>query len=270
MDSPIRVKTLAQRLALLSAGLVLQSNTLFAAEIAADAQMQARDLLTGTVDGRPRIVDESPAIASDGNHASVVDAQEQARRLILGNPSVGGTADKTVAFASTTEKARTESQRGHVYSDPQESARRMILGVGASNGATSALHRSVSLTQDPLVMRLNKDEFRIAFGVSAVQCGALGCNGVISYRVHWKTEDGTIRSERKRVNYAAPPGAARTIAVDHQYFDTAEGEHTTEIVKVSVDKMSCLDTPPSQPGWSATPAATAGTQHARRGTSLRD
>jgi hypothetical protein len=34
-----------------------------------------------------------------------------------------------------------------VYSDPQESARRMILGVGANNGATSALHRSVSLTQ---------------------------------------------------------------------------------------------------------------------------
>jgi hypothetical protein len=52
-------------------------------------------------------------------------------------------------------------------------------------------------------MRLNKDEFRIAFGVSAEQCGARGCNGVISYRVDWKTEDGSIRSERKRVNYVA-------------------------------------------------------------------
>ena len=84
-----------------------------------------------------------------------------------------------------------------------------------------------------------------------------GCNGVISYRVAWKTEDGTMRSERKQVNYAASPGAARTIAVDHQYFDTVEGRHTTEIVKVSVDKMSCLDTPPSQPELSAKTAATA-------------
>jgi hypothetical protein len=257
MDSPIRVKTIAQRLALLSAGLLVQSNPLFAAEIAPDAQMQARDLLSGTVDGRPRIVDQSPAISSGGPQASVVDAQEQARRLILGQPSVGGIADKTAASAWTTKQASAESQRDHVYGDPQELARRMILGVGASDGPTSALNRSVSLTQDPLVMRLNRDEFRIAFGVSAEQCGARGCNGVISYRVDWKTEDGTIRSERKQVNYAAPPGAARTIAVDHQYFDTVEGRHTTEIVKVSVDKMSCLDTPPSQPELSAKTAATA-------------
>jgi hypothetical protein len=222
MDSLIRIKTHARWLALLSAGLLLQSNTLFAAEIAGDAQTQARDLLTGTVDGRPRIVDQSPAISSDGPQASVVDAQEQARRMILGKPTVGRAANERSAVASTTKKARADSLRGDVYGDPQESARRMILGVGVSNSAASVSHRSVSLTQEPLVMRLNKDEFRIAFGVSAEQCGAGGCNGVISYRVAWKTEDGTIRSERRRVNYAAPPGAARTVAVDHQYFDTAE------------------------------------------------
>jgi hypothetical protein len=258
MDSLIRIKTHAQWLALLSAGLLLQSNALFAAEIAGDAQMQARDLLTGTVDGRPRIVDQSPAIPSDGPQASVVDAQEQARRMILGKPAVGSTANESAADAAPTKKARPESLRGDVYGDPQESARRMILGASASNGAAAISHRSVSLTQEPLVMRLNKDEFRIAFGVSAEQCVAGGCNGVISYRVDWKTEDGTIRSARRRVNYAAPPGAARTVAVDHQYFDTAEGVHTTEIVKVRVDGLSCLDTPPSQPEWSATPAVTAG------------
>src|SRR3984893_475016 len=104
MDSPIRVKTIAQRLALLSAGLLVQSNPLFAAEIAPDAQMQARDLLSGTVDGRPRIVDQSPAISSGGPQASVVDAQEQAPRLILGQPSVGGIADKTPPFGSPTKK----------------------------------------------------------------------------------------------------------------------------------------------------------------------
>jgi hypothetical protein len=220
MDSPIRIKTLAQWLALLSAGLLLQSNTLFAAEIAADAQRQAQDLLTGTVNGRPRTVDQSPAISSDGAQPSIVDAQEQARRLLLGQPTGGDTAIKRAAIASTTEKARPESHHGQVYSDPQESARRMILGVGASGRATSALRGSVSLTQAPLVMRLNKDEFRM-------------------------------------VSYAAPPGAARTIAVDHQYFDTAEGEHTTEIVKVSVDRMSCVDAPRSQPELSATRTVTA-------------
>jgi hypothetical protein len=133
MTSPIRVKTLAQRLALLSAGFLLQSHTLFAAEIASDAQMQARDLLMGTVDGRPRIVDRSPAISSGGAQVSVVDPQEQARRLILGQPSVDA-ADKTAVSA--------ESERGHGYGDPQESARRMILGAGASSGAASASHGS--------------------------------------------------------------------------------------------------------------------------------
>jgi hypothetical protein len=137
MDLPIHIKTFAQRLALLSAGL-LASNTLFAAEIAADAQMQARDLLTGTVAGQPRLVDQSPAIPSNSPQASVVDAQEQARRLILGMPRVGGIADRAAAIAPT-KKARADSQRGHVYGDPQESARRMILGGGRSNGATSAL-----------------------------------------------------------------------------------------------------------------------------------
>jgi hypothetical protein len=123
MDSPNRVKTLAQRLALLSAGLLLQSNTLFAAEIAADAQMQARDLLTGMVAGRPRIVDRSHAVPGDGPHASVVDPQEQARRLILGKSSIGGVADKAATSA--------ESQRGHGHGDPQELAQRMILGAAA-------------------------------------------------------------------------------------------------------------------------------------------
>jgi hypothetical protein len=148
MGSAIRIKTFARRLALLSAGLLVQSNTLFAAGIAADGQLQARDLLTGTVDGRPRVVDRSPATPSDGPQASAVDPQEQARRLILGQPRAGSIADKTAASA--------ESHRGHGYGDPQELAQRMILGAGASGGATSVLHKSVSLTHAPLVMRLNK------------------------------------------------------------------------------------------------------------------
>jgi hypothetical protein len=101
--------------------------------------------------------------------------------------------------------------------------------------------RSISLTQEPLVMRLNKDEFRIAFGINGERCGGKGCSGIIRYRVDWKTQDGTKRSETKHVNYIVSPLAGRTIAVDRQYFDTAEGQHTTDVVKVSIDAITCLD-----------------------------
>src|ERR1700722_6751821 len=101
--------------------------------------------------------------------------------------------------------------------------------------------RSVSLTQEPLVMRLNKDEFRIAFGINGERCGGDGCSGIISYRVDWRTQDGTIRTEIKHVNYLVSPLAGHTIAVDRQYFDTAEGQHTTDVVRVSIDAITCLD-----------------------------
>ena len=115
----------------------------------------------------------------------------------------------------------------------------MTLSAGAS--AAPPPKRSVSLTQDPLVMRLSKDEFRIAFGINGERCGASGCSGLIRYRVDWKTADGATRSEIKQVSYAVSPLAPRTIAVDRQYFDTAEGQHTTDVVKVRVDAITCRD-----------------------------
>ena len=113
--------------------------------------------------------------------------------------------------------------------------------ASASAGAAPASKLSVSLTQDPLIMRLNKDEFRIAFGINGERCGANGCSGMIRYRVQWKTADGAIRSEIKHVSYTVSPKASRTIAVDRQYFDTAEGQHTTDVVKVSIDAITCHD-----------------------------
>jgi hypothetical protein len=98
---------------------------------------------------------------------------------------------------------------------------------------------TVSLSQAPLVMRLSKDEFRIAFGVNGERCFPGGCHGLIRYRVNWRTQDGVNRSELKRVSYAVLPHSRRSITVDRQYFDTAEGEHTTDIVSVSVDRISC-------------------------------
>jgi hypothetical protein len=115
----------------------------------------------------------------------------------------------------------------------------MTLSAGA--GAAPTSKHSVSLTQDPLVMRLSKDEFRIAFGINGERCGARGCSGLIRYRVDWKTADGATRSEIKHVSYTVSPLARRTIAVDRQYFDTAEGQHTTEVVRVSIDRITCRD-----------------------------
>lgn len=101
--------------------------------------------------------------------------------------------------------------------------------------------RSVSLAQDPLVMRLSKDEFRIAFGLKVKGCGANGCNGMIRYRVAWQTDDGTALSELRFVSYSVPPLYSRAMTVDRQYFDTAEGAHTTDILKVTVDTITCAD-----------------------------
>ncbi len=111
--------------------------------------------------------------------------------------------------------------------------------LGSTADSPSA--RSASLTQDPLVMRLSKDEFRIAFGVNAQGCASNGCSGVIHYRVKWKTEQGTVMSEFRRVSYNVLPHSSRTMTVDRQYFDTAEGAHTTAVVKVTVDTITCLD-----------------------------
>src|SRR5450631_506139 len=114
----------------------------------------------------------------------------------------------------------------------------MAVLSSAAAGAAPPSEGSVSLTQDPLVMRLNKDEFRIAFGINGERCGANGCSGMIRYRVDWKTQDGTTRSETKHVSYTVSPLAGRTIAVDRQYFDTAEGQNTTDVVKVRVDAIT--------------------------------
>jgi hypothetical protein len=229
-------------LVLISAAFLFQAENVFAAEAAVDAQMQARDLLSGTVGGRAKTI-ESPVNTADGQPTSNIDPQEQARRLILGQPNVEGTHERAAVLESKANAAPAGSVRTDhgPYSDPQESARRMILGHGASGSAAPALKRSVSLSHDPLVMRLNKDEFRIAFGLDAGRSVSNGCDGVVSYRVDWKTEDGTTRREAKQVKYTVLPGTSRTITVDRQYFDTAEAAHTTDVVKVSVDEITCVD-----------------------------
>ena len=115
----------------------------------------------------------------------------------------------------------------------------LVAAAAMTSLAAPAAERSVSLTQAPLIMRLDKDEFRIAFAINGERCGAVGCSGMIRYRVQWRVADGTTRSETKQVSYDVSPLAGRTIAVDRQYFDTAEGQHTTEVIKVSIDRITC-------------------------------
>jgi hypothetical protein len=119
----------------------------------------------------------------------------------------------------------------------------LMIAVTAGTGPVAFAappESAVMLTGDPVVMRLSKDEFRIAFGIEGRSCKQ-GCNGSVRYRVNWKASDGTARTERKEVQYTVAPGAARTIAVDRQYLDTAEGAHTVDIVDVKVDTITRRD-----------------------------
>jgi hypothetical protein len=113
-----------------------------------------------------------------------------------------------------------------------------VLACTPQTRLLAATH-DVVLTQEPYVMRLSKDEFRIAFGLSAPGCAARGCSGVIRYRVAWRTEDGLRVSEMRRVSYAVPAHYSRAMTVDRQYLDTAEGAHTTEVMTVDIDGISC-------------------------------
>jgi hypothetical protein len=119
-----------------------------------------------------------------------------------------------------------------------------LMTVLTAAGSLAALaappEGAVLLTGDPVVMRLDKDEFRIVFGLEGKSC-MRGCSGSVRYRVDWKASDGTARSERKEVNYMVAPEASRTIAVDRQYLDTAEGAHTVDVVKVRVDAITRRD-----------------------------
>ena len=133
MISFITSKTLGSRLMLISAVTLLHVNGALAAEFVGDAQVQARDLLSGTVGGRAKIVDASPAISARGQQPSNLDPQEQARELISGKRTLGRVAVRRVAVDSKTKVSAALPARGNrrEYSDAQELARRMILGIGA-------------------------------------------------------------------------------------------------------------------------------------------
>ena len=115
----------------------------------------------------------------------------------------------------------------------------LVLALAAGNAFAAEATCAVNVTNDPLVIRMDKDEFRIAFGVAGDACAKDGCSGVIRYRAAWRTEDGAEATDSKVLSYEIPSGAKRSIAVDRHYFDTSEGKHTTDLVRISVDDISC-------------------------------
>jgi hypothetical protein len=129
LKSFIPSNTLGRRLMLASAGLLLCANGALAAEVVGDAQMQARDLLSGTVGGRPKIADVSSAIPTDDRHVLNLDPQEQARDLILGK-NVAGTAHQAASLDSKTDAMPAASVQRIRSADigGQELAQRMLLG----------------------------------------------------------------------------------------------------------------------------------------------
>jgi hypothetical protein len=120
---------LVRRLMLASAGLLLCANGAFAGEVAGDAQMQARDLLSGTVEGRLKFAEVSSAIPTDDGQGPYLDPQEQARDLILGKifavaaPRAASLDPQTDAMpAASVQSVRRVDIGG------QELAQRMLLG----------------------------------------------------------------------------------------------------------------------------------------------
>jgi hypothetical protein len=115
----------------------------------------------------------------------------------------------------------------------------LILALAAGNAVATEATCAVNVTNDPVVIRMDKDEFRIAFGVAGDACEKQGCSGVIRYRAAWRTEDGAESTDNKVLSYEIPSGSKRSIAVDRHYFDTSEGRHTTDLVDVAIDDVSC-------------------------------
>jgi len=131
MHSRFLSKKLSYQFVPMAAAILLHANMVLAAEFVGDAQMQARDLLSGTVGGRAKIVDALPAISAHGPETSNLDPQDQARELILGDRTLGRLARRRVALDSKTKVSAALPERGKAReSDAQELARRMILFIG--------------------------------------------------------------------------------------------------------------------------------------------
>lgn len=143
MNSRISMKILSRRLILISAAILINANTVLAANRVGDAQMQASDLLAGAVGGRTKVIDKSLAISADQHQKSYPDQQKQARQIILGKASSDDTASREFSVLSKTNvPVPVPARRGSAHTDPQELARQMILGAGGNRRESAGVRLS--------------------------------------------------------------------------------------------------------------------------------
>jgi hypothetical protein len=114
---------------LASGGLLLCANGALAAKVVGDAQMQARDLLSGIVAGQPKIDVLSSAMSNDDRNTMNRDPQEQARDLIVGK-NFAATSHQAARLDSTTDAMPAASVQPIRRADigGQELAQRILLG----------------------------------------------------------------------------------------------------------------------------------------------
>src|SRR5271169_2652721 len=109
MNSFVSMKSLGRGLILISAAIFINANTVLAADRVGDAQIQAQDLLAGTVGGKTKSIDKSLVISAD--QRSYPDPQTQARQLILGKPTFGGAATRQFSLQSKPNAPPPKSAR---------------------------------------------------------------------------------------------------------------------------------------------------------------
>jgi hypothetical protein len=132
MTTLTRTKTLNRRLFILSAGLLLQAHNVFASDSIGDAQAQARAFLDPAVVHHATNVEALATTQANNRVERRADAQELARALLLGKSTADSAAQSPAARSFAGKGTPSDSaQNRHAYSDPQEVARRMILGNGA-------------------------------------------------------------------------------------------------------------------------------------------
>jgi hypothetical protein len=110
-------KSLSRPLVLVSASLLFQTGGALAADRGADAQTQARELLSRTT------ASQSAALSASSvgkGSLSAIDPHEQARRLVLGAP-----AQRSEGTSPSGIAVRREARPS---ADAHAIARRMILG----------------------------------------------------------------------------------------------------------------------------------------------
>jgi hypothetical protein len=126
--------------AVLSAGLLLQAHSAFANDAIGDAQSQARAFLDPPVVHHAIHVETSSSTQTNDRNTAHPDAQAMARALLSGESIVSGAAQRAIVRdPKSQEPSWHASQEHRVYSDPQEAARRMILGIGVPAVATTQL-----------------------------------------------------------------------------------------------------------------------------------